>query len=188
MRAQRFPILWMVLAGLTVGGCGDGETEAPAPLPETAPSTQAAPATSPAARAVPSPSNDPYSGRYETLSDGVRYGLELTTSDGQRYAGTVVVDGARYPLTGTVQDRELRGRFNDPDGSSYDYRAIASPGGLTFLLDGDDLVEFNRVAGGTTPGQEPSRTFPSPPVGQPVQPPAPGSAAGGWPPPPPPPR
>ncbi len=204
---HRWLALWLGVSALACGGEGEpaaGAQDSPGSAAVSAAESWPPPAgsqgaTSPGPDAPPVASRDPFVGRFETISEGVIYRLELGTRDGQRYAGVVQVDGAGYPIAGTRSGGELAGRFNDPDGSAYPYRSRPSPNGLTFVLDDEDIVEFARIgserpptgfrgapppaSGGRPAAASPNRPAPAPPP--PASPP--GNAPGGWPPPPPPP-
>ena len=69
----------------------------------------------------------PYAGTFSTD----RFKLELKSTDGRNYVGTIVMGDNKFPLTGRAQRDSLTGSF-ESQGARFDFSARQTAEGLTF--------------------------------------------------------
>jgi hypothetical protein len=94
----------------------------------------------------------PYAGTFSTD----RFKLELKSTDGQNYVGTIAMGDNKFPLTGRAQRDSLTGSF-ESQGARFEFTARASGEGLTFTTGNAEYnlkrqtanpVEGNQAVGG----------------------------------------
>lgn len=88
--------------------------------------------------------NDPFTGEFQANEEGVQYTLVMRTSDGQRYNGTLSLQGSKTPVSGTRSGNQLSGSYTK-EGETYRYAAQASGGFLIVEFDDGDVVAMKRT-------------------------------------------
>jgi hypothetical protein len=99
----------------------------------------------------------PYAGTFTTD----RFKLELKTTDGRNYIGTITMGDNKLPLTGRAQRDSLTGSF-ESQGARFDFTARQTGEGLTFKTGSSD---YNLKRQTTNPLDAPQAVATAKPIG-----------------------